>query len=201
MKFRYLSCSVFILGLMLSGTFLSADLTPYESFPVNVEIVQIYAKIFNVSASSGIGYDHICSYILILNISNPSESTLKLNQVRIFGDPNNGINYRRDFSEQNTENSVPSNCSRLIALSSLYCIDDTGSGKIITRTWLLTGYLQFSADKTRSGAHFSFTDNEFKLNRIGDNEYRYGTTFNESSYFVIRDDSINPIFGGSSVIK
>jgi len=77
------ACIVFTVELMVGSLALKPDLSDrqYKVYPIKVDIVHAYFKIYNASADSGLRNNIMASYVLALNITNPTDMTLRLGEV------------------------------------------------------------------------------------------------------------------------
>jgi len=122
-KLVTLACIIFVVGLLIGIISLNVDFKNYgargKEYPVEVNIVYAYFKVFNTSADSGIAYNQLATYILVLNVTNPSDTTLRLTDARITGYTSGGVDsfsYDRSFDESNKYDFY-SGLSSLIAFS------------------------------------------------------------------------------------
>jgi hypothetical protein len=180
--FIALTCLFFIIGLSVGSVVFFSEFQPSRTYAVNGEIVQAYFKISNTSVESGVGYRELLSYVFVVNITNLSDTTLRITQARI-NDINHIVSYRSDFTDSEDYLFYP-NSSRLVAFSqvgglyglSLEAFEESHS---LTVTMAVT---LVPVEGKGSGGVLS--DTSLPLKNISADEYVYGTLFNQNSDFT-----------------
>jgi len=173
-----------------------------QVYSVEIKIVYAYFKIYNASNGViGLGNASLVSYVLVLNVTNPSRETIQLRDVLIefagsinqtgdgFEASNDIIRYDRTFSGDVTEYYWSPNSTRLIAFTATEELSTmalaalkSGKGYFLTR---LVG-------RANSGASASsnFSLNEVKLEVLSESEYIYNEVFDKKYRFHFRNDGI-----------
>ena len=182
-KLIIFACVVFVVGLILGSFALRPDLSSrqYKVYPVQADIVHAYFKIYNSSASSGMGYDVMLSYVFVLNITNPSDMTLKLGEIYFSSE--GLVSFHRDFSGFNAGQFFEPNTSRLIALSDSSGTHGGSYGQL-DKLHLMANLIVGLLPKEGRGDATSITNPDLTLQKISADEYVYGSTFKEGSYLI-----------------
>jgi hypothetical protein len=187
-----LVCVVFILGLIVGLRVLQSDFpTPRQTVPIEANLIHAYFKIYNVSAGSGVGSSSLVSYVVILNITNPSDTPLRLSEVRILSSI---VDYHRDFGTSN-DYYWSAHSSRQVAFSQTGPLSGTDSFKFGRFDFIATVGLMVT--QGRGGGSTVISENSLPLKTIGQDEYVYGSTFGNGTYFDFDDQGIS--IGHSSV--
>ena len=187
-----LICVVFILGLIVGLRVLQNDFpAPRQTIPVEADLVHAYFKVYNVSAGSGVGSSRLVSYVVILNITNPSDTPLRLSEVRILSSM---VDYHRDFGNSN-DNYWSAHSSRQVAFSQTGPLSGTDALKFGRLDFIAT--VGLAVTEGRGGGSTIISKNSLPLTNIGEGEYIYGSTFGKGTYFDFNDEGIS--IGHSSV--
>ena len=187
-----LVCVVLILGLIVGLRVLQSDFpTPRQTVPIEANLIHAYFKIYNVSAGSGVGSSSLVSYVVILNITNPSDTPLRLSEVRILSSI---VDYHRDFGTSN-DYYWSAHSSRQVAFSQTGPLSGTDSLKFGRFDFIATVGLMVT--EGRGGGSTVISENSLPLKTIGQDEYVYGSTFGNGTYFDFDDQGIS--IGHSSV--
>jgi hypothetical protein len=186
-KLIALTCIVFVAGLLVGLTVLRSDLEPSKTIVVEANIVHAYFKVYNITQDSGIASTKMISYVVVLNITNPSDTPLELSYVNIMSTL---IDYRRDFKD-NSDYYWPPLSSKLVAFSqsgptSNFDLDALRNNRI---QFIATVSLTVAQGKGSGGALIE--KQELPLRNISQDEYVYGTTFRQDSYFNFNDEGIS----------
>ncbi|MCW4002986.1 MAG: hypothetical protein NWE95_03620 [Candidatus Bathyarchaeota archaeon] len=186
-KFIALACLVFAAGLVLGSIFFYGEFTgrQYKIYPIEANIVHAYFNAYNTNAESGIGYTTLVSYVFVLNVTNPTDTTLRLSEL--FISSTNLLHLRRDFPDVSSDYYFYPHTSRLVVFR------DTTSGIGVSKLEL--GYIDyimtvgFSPTEGRGSGSVLVSD-QLSLRNISQNEYVYGATFKTGSYFTFNNENI-----------
>jgi hypothetical protein len=195
-KLIVLTWIFFIVGLLVGLIAFQNDLASrqWKSYPVEAEIVHAYFKVFNVTEDSGIGYATMISYVFVLNITNLSDTTLRLSKFRL--DCASVFYYLQDFSDQVSDYFFSPHTSRLVGFSQTGGTSELGLKELELRNLVLVGYIDFSPTEGRGGGGGSVS-RQLPLEKISQDEFVYGTTFKAGSYFFFSNENIMLSFGNS----
>ena len=97
-------------------------------FYAEVNIIHAYFQVLNVSRDSGIGPERMVSYVIVLNITNPTEEIFEIRELWMwFGNreeswntvsfTNNVVSYYNDFESGHSDYYWHPGDSRLVAFS------------------------------------------------------------------------------------
>jgi hypothetical protein len=188
-KYIVLACVLFISGQLIGLIAFQNDFTSrqWTSYPVEADIVHAYFKVFNVTPSSGIGYSTMISYVIVLNITNLSDATLKLSEFRL--DCASVFNYQRDFSGDVSDYFFSPHSSRLVGFSQTGGMSGLGLEELEKRNLVLVGYVDLSPIEGKGGGGGGIS-RQLPLEKISGDEFVYSTTFNENSYFFFSNENI-----------
>lgn len=181
---------VFVVGLVLSTFALRQDFSSrqYKTYPVQAEIVHAYFKVYNASADSGIGNSMLISYVFVLNLTNPSDSTLKISEVML---SSAGLfHFRRDFGEGNSQYYFYPHTSRLVAFSQTDGTYGIGVKELESLNPLYILTVGFSATEGRGGGS-ALQQSQLPLRNIGQDEFVYGATYKAGLYFFFSNENID----------
>lgn len=191
-KLVTLSCVVFVVGLLIGILTLNSDIQNFngkaKTYPVDAHLVYAYFKVFNASANSGIAYNQLVTYILVLNITNPSDTTLLLRGVKIRELGNAGaFDYEHDFSDSQ-KYAFNSNTSTLVAFSQTSGVTPLYNYPSPFRNQSgFTGVISaaFYSEKGNGGADVT-NKFEIQITSVSPDEYVFGAAFNQDSllYFT-----------------
>jgi len=202
-----LVCVVFVIGLLIGVVSFSSDLTSYKSLPIEANIVQAYFKVYNVTQDSGVGFEKMVSYVVILNITNPSDYTVSLSTVRLALAQNGSrneksvslnsfLNYERDFSQKNTDSFIYPHSSRLMPFSQTGFMPEVGLDFLNQQhNALFYADVSCVALEGRGGGNVIIFK-QLSLNSVSQDEFVYGTTFSAGNYFFFNDYSLGLSFSG-----
>jgi hypothetical protein len=205
-KLVALTCAVFMVGLLVGLLSFRNDFASFKSVSVESDIVHAYFKVYNVSQDSGIGYGKLVSYVVVLNITNPSDTTLRLSWLTMAlaengtrtgtsVSLNSFLRYQRDFSETTMDNYWYPHTSRLVAFSQTGFMPDGGLNFLNGQKSALF-YSDASCVATEGrGSGSAIIFKELQLNNVSQGEFVYGTTFRPGAYFFFDDDSIDLSYG------
>ncbi len=206
-KLIALICIMFVVGLLIGVVSFRNDLISYKSIPIESNIVQAYFKVYNVTQDSGIGFGKMVSYVVVLNITNPSDNLVSLSSVTLALAQNgtrNGnsvnlnsiLNYQRDFSERNTDHFVYPHTSRLIPFSQTGFMPEVGLNFLNQQhTALFYAYVScVGLDGHGSGDAIIFK--QLSLTALSQDEFMYGTTFSAGNFFFFNDYDLGISFSG-----
>ena len=188
-KLIALACLVFVAGLLIGSISLRDDIAnnQYKTYQVDANIVHAYFKVYNISAESGIGYNSLVSYVFVLNLTNPSDITLRLSELILSSA--SIIDLHRYFSDVSSDYYFYPHTSTLVAFS------DTGGGVDAKQLELggngpsFTMAVGFSATQGRGGGS-ALTSSQLPLEKISADEFVYGSTFKAGSYFVFNNQNL-----------
>lgn len=182
--FIVFTCIMFIAGLSVGSVFFIGELQPNTTYPIEGRIVYAYFKVSNMSLDSGIGYEKILSYVIVANITNISDATLRITQARI-DEINHIISYRSDFTD-NEDYLFDPNSSRLIAFSKVSGLSGL-SLEAFEGSNQLTTTLAVSFSPTEGKGHGGvLSKTSFTLRSISADEYVYSEV-NQTSYYLFGD--------------
>jgi hypothetical protein len=189
-KLATLACIVFAVGLIIGLLSLNTDLRNYskKEYPVEANLIYAYFKVYNTSADSGIAYNRLLSYVLVLNVTNPSDTTLRLSNIRIDTSGTNIFSYERAFSAIDKYN-FNANTSHLIDLSQTSGLDNL-SGEPFTFPSFQIGFTVAATftPEEGNGHGGDVSDVQAVITRISQDEYVYGT-FNQSIPIIFSNDN------------
>lgn len=203
-----LICIVFAIGLLIGVVSFSNDLSSYTPLPIESNIVQAYFKVYNVTQDSGIGFGKMVSYVIVLNITNPLDSSVSLSSVRMAlaqDGARNGnsvnlnslLNYERDFSQKNTDSFIDAHTSRLVPFSQTGFMPERGLD-FLNQQHSALFYADVSCVALDGGAGGNFiVFKQLPLNQISQDEFVYGTMFSAGNYFFFNDYSLGLSFSGA----
>jgi hypothetical protein len=182
-----LICVVFILGLIVGLRVLQNDFPPpRQTVPVEADLVHAYFKVYNVSAGSGVGSSSLVSYVVILNITNPSDTPLRLSEVRILSSM---VDYHRDFGTINNDYYWSAHSSRQVAFSQTGPLSGTDALKFGSLDFIAT--VGLTVTEGRGGGSTVISKNSLPLTSIGQGEYIYGSTYGKGTYFDFNAEGIS----------
>jgi hypothetical protein len=190
-KIVTLTCIVFVVGLLIGLVSLNADITRIsdKEYPVEVNLVSAYFKVFNTSADSGIAYKNLLSYILVLNVTNPSDTTLRLSDIQIRTYGTNIFSYERNFPAINTYN-FNSNSSNLIAFSQTTGLDALSVEPFHFSSFMIGCSVSASFTPVQGGGRGGDINSaDITVTRISEDEFVYGT-FNQTSVVFQSNDGL-----------
>ena len=179
------ACVVFAVGIIVGSLAFRSDLSSnvHQTYPVDAKIVQAYFKEFNTSSDSGVGYKTLLSYIFVINLTNPSETTLRLSNIRI-DEAGNTFSYQRDFPKSNAYWIEP-HTSKLVAFSQTEGLDSFHAQPFNFSSFQLPVTLVANVVPTEGNGNGGVvTSITMTLQKISADEFIYGTTFNNSSNFI-----------------
>ncbi len=203
-------CVVFVIGLLVGVLSFRNDLSSYKLVPVESNIVQAYFKVYNVSQDSGIAFGKMVSYVIVLNVTNLSDNSVRLSTLDMSVAQNgskNGtsvnlnslLNYQRDFSETNTDNFLYPHTSRLLAFSQTGFMPQIGLDFLNQQhTALFFAHIYCAALDERGGGSKIIYE-QLPLNVVGQDEFAYGMMFNPGNYFSFDDDSLGVSFSSGQI--
>lgn len=181
-----LICVVFILGLVVGLRVLQSDFpAPRQNVPIEADLVHAYFKIYNVSAESGVGSASLVSYVVILNITNPTDTPLRLSEVMIISSI---VDYHRDFGISN-DYYWSAHSSRQVAFSQTGPLSGTDALKFGRFDFIAT--VGLTVTEGRGGGSTIISKNSLPLTNIGQGEYIYGSTYGKGNYFDFDDEGIS----------
>ncbi len=201
---------VFAVGLLVGIVSFRNDLSSFKSFQVESDIVQAYFKVYNVTQDSGVGFGKMVSYVVVLNITNPSDSVVSLSSLRMALAQNgtrtgssvslNSIfSYERDFSDRNTDHFIYPHSSRLIPFSQTGFMPEIGLDFLNQQhEALFYADLSCSSTEWRGGGE-AIIFKQIPLNTVSSDEFVYGTTFSEGNYFFFNDYNLGISFSGGQI--
>lgn len=177
-----------LIGLSIGFLSFQSDFSANTTYPIEVSLVQAYFKVYNTTTESGVGYNTLASYVIVLNVTNPSNTKLRLTNVQI--DENNHIfSYWRDFSKNNDYWFDP-DTSRLIAFAQTSGL--TGLANDAFQSHNLFYTLSASFLPVDGHGHAGIvTDGTMQLRNTGTDEYVYGQIFKDGSYFKFINENGN----------
>jgi hypothetical protein len=189
-KLITLTVIVFIVGLVVGLVSLRNDFQTKKYVDAQADLVHAYFKVYNVSADAGIGYSKLISYIMVFNITNPTDYTLRLSAVTMHMDII--INYRGTFTDSGDNYLMPHQ-SRLVAFSQTGPVNDFELQGLYHHNLVNSVMgLSFKIDKTSNGlGGATVMLPELHVSNITQDEFVYGSTFGLGSYFTFDDSSIN----------
>ncbi len=193
-KLIVLTCVLFVAGLLVGLIVFQSDFASrqWKSYPVEANIVHAYFKVFNVTEDSGIGYATMVSYVFVLNITNLSDTTLRLSRFTL--SCASVFHYTRDFSDQVSDYFFSPHASRLAGFSQTGGTSKLGLEELELRNLVVYGGVMFLAIEERGGGT-ALISTQLPLEKISQDEFVYGTTFKEGSYFFFSNENIRLNFG------
>jgi hypothetical protein len=209
-KLALLTCIVFVVGLLIGVLSFRNDFSSFKSVSVESDIVQAYFKVYNVSQDSGIGFAKMVSYVVVLNVTNPSDITLRFSSLTMALAQNgtktgtgvslNGfLHYQRDFSETIMDNYLYPHTSRLVAFSQTGSMPQIGIDFLDHQhNALFYADLYCAATEGRGGGNVIIFK-QLPLNTLSQDEFAYGKTFAPGNYFFFDDDSLSLSFSNGQV--
>lgn len=198
-KFIALVCLALATGLVVGLVSFRDEFEVWSSYTAEVDVVHVYFHVLNVSQDSGIGFERIVAYIVVLNITNPTGKIFELRELRMsFGanESNLVMSYYRDFESGHSDYYWQPGSSRLVAFSATSGIADWGMKVLNSHE----GY--FSVDLLTGGLGEqgnvrATSSKKLQLKALGDNEFVYGTEFKAGNYFVFLGDPLDIIEYGN----
>ncbi len=209
-KLIALICIVFAIGLLSGVLAFRNDLTSYKSVPLESDIVQAYFKVYNVTQDSGIGFGKMVSYVIVLNITNPSDTVVSLSSLRMAlaqsgtrtrssVSLNSIFSYERDFSDRNTDHFIYPHTSRLIPFSQTGFMPEIGLD-FLNQQHNALFYADLSCVSTEGrGGGDAIIFKQIPLNTVSPDEFVYGTTFSAGNYFFFNDYNLGISFSGGQI--
>ena len=174
---------VFAVGLLLGTVVLRPDFSSnqYKTYPVQAEIMHAYFKTYNTSADSGLSNTMMVSYVFVLNVTNLSDTKLSISQVLL--DCANLFHYTLNYRQGSNDYWFYPHTSRLIAVSQTSGLNsfgleilNSGGGPVFIFAVGLT------PSEGRGGGS-SASEPQLHLHKVSADEYVYGSTFKDGSYF------------------
>lgn len=180
-----LICMGFIAGLVVGLISFHSDfsqkLNVDKNYPVDINLVQAYFKAYNTTTNSAVGYHTIISYVLVLNVTNPSNITLRLTNLQI-DETNHVFSYWRSFSNNDAYCFYP-NSTQLVAFT-----DNSGLTGLAHEAFNFHNLEYILAASFTSvgeqGIAGVVKEVDLPLKDIGAGEYIYGEHFGGGSYFT-----------------
>ena len=182
---------VFVVGLVLGTVALRPDFSSnqYKTYPVQAEIVHAYFKTYNTSADSGLSNTMMVSYVFVLNVTNLSDTKLSISQVLL--DCANLFHYTLDYRQGSNDYWFYPHTSRLIAVSQTSGLNSLGLEMLESKggpVFILA--VGLSPSEGRGGGS-SLSQPQLHLHKVSADEYVYGSTFKEGSYFSYDNWALN----------
>jgi len=191
-----------IAGLLVGMVPFYQEFSLLNTYTIKVDVVYAYFKTFDVSENvSALANSNLVSYVIVLNITNPTGETVRIQDLEIdFAQTasqnssgvyaaNTIIRYTQTFAEHKMEYYWPPNSSKLAAFTATAEISSMefaalrkGKGYFLTKL----------AGRTPADAQASsgLTLKEATLEIINDNEFVYNITFPKNYRFHFRNDEL-----------
>ncbi len=194
-KLIIIICTAFIVGILIGfvsfqsdfGTMTNAD----TSYPIDATLVQAYFKVYNTSEASGVAFRSILSYVFVVNITNPSDATLRLTDIQIFQTNLEVFSYQRTFSESNAYWFYP-HTSKLVAFTENMGLTESNIGGLNAHPFQYHLGASFASAEGTGHAESLKLNQEMQLKSISSGEYIYGSTFGNETYFrFINDEAVD----------
>ncbi len=204
--FVLLVCVALSVGLFIGFVFFQRDIvnSTYKSYSVDADLVQAYFHVFNASQASGANYGKMAAYILVFNITNPSDQTMLIHQLRItlaengsrdgfsFSFSGGTINLQRDFASDNMDNYWYPHTSRIVAFSATAGVTNLDLDVFRAGKGVFFSLLYFNLEEGKGrGGGSAIIYKDISLQSLGNDEYVYGDMFGPGHYYSFNDESIS----------
>ena len=184
-KFLVFSALALVAGLSVGIVPFYREFSLLKAYSIEVDVVYAYFRTYGVSGNvSGLRNEDLVSYIIVLNITNPTSEIIRIKDLTIsfaefaFGDgnfvqmSNTIVRYVRNFAEYYMDHYWYPNSSRLVAFAATEEISEMG----LAALKLGKGYFCIELEgRTQGDAHVrsGFVIKEVTLEIINDYEYVY----------------------------
>jgi hypothetical protein len=205
-RFIVLLCLALVSGLLVG-------LLPFRDefevsapkFYAEVNIVHAYFQVLNVSRDSGVFSERMVSYVIVLNITNPTEKIFEIRELWMwFGNreeapfhtvsfTNLVVSYYNDFESGHSIYYWHPSESRLVAFSMTEAIDDGGLELLKSHEGDFELHLCTAGlgEQTTSAYESSTISQKLQLKTLNDNEFVYGDYFNADRQFGFDSRSLD----------
>ncbi len=202
--FIVLVCIALAVGLLIGFASFQGDLTrsTYQSYPTEADLLQAYFHVFNASQASGANYGKMAAYILVFNITNPSDQTLLIHRLRVtlaengsrdglsFSFSGGTIDLSRDFAGDNMDNFWYPHTSRIVAFSATVGLTNLDMNIFESGKGVFFSNLSMALEEGRGGGS-AIIYKDITLQSLGNDEYVYGDMFGPGHYYSFSDESIS----------
>lgn len=203
-KKNFIALSSFALtaGLLVGVVPLYPEFSRLNTYAIKVDVVYAYFKTFSVSSGTpGLSSMPMVSYVILLNISNPTREIVRVKDLKIDFSQNasaignhtlmsNGIiRYARTFADHRMEYYWYPNSTRLVAFTATGEISTGGLNALKEGRgyFLITLAGRTEADAPASDSMLKMVT----LETINDEEYVYNTVFEENYRFHFTNDELD----------
>jgi hypothetical protein len=204
-KFIILICLALISGLLVGLLSFRDELeVSAPKFYAEVNIIYAYFQVLNISRDSGIGSERMVSYIIVLNVTNPTEEIFEIRELWMwFGNKeeswntvsftNNVVSYYNDFESGHSNYYWHPNESRLVAFSLTESIGDGGVELLnaLEGDFDLNLYTAGLGEPATPDYMVSRISQKLQLKTSNNNEFVFGDYFNAHRQFGFSSKDID----------